>query len=122
MYRSEAGPSSAWVFDTLSTPHGATSLPGEERAEALYVALSRVVASVESGDLDARADALAMSLPTPQPTSARLRTATRALETCWEEAQQGRLDDGWVQRARSAMRGVVRISLEMRLVAWFTPD
>ncbi len=48
--RSEMDHRSAYVFNTLGTPHGACTLPGEEVAERCYCALEDAEAAVAAGD------------------------------------------------------------------------
>ena len=57
-FRSEMDHRSALVFNTLSTPHGAGVLPGEDLAERCYRALEAGEASAERGDAPGLVDAL----------------------------------------------------------------
>lgn len=126
--RSEMDHASAYVFDTLSTPHGAATLPGEDLAEHLYRTLEAAEAAVASGNPDALAQALDTDVPKPPPdVPAALREAIAAMERTLAEARafEGDLaevaaarSDGaeWLQRSRAARRQVVRMSLELRMV------
>lgn len=101
MYSSEA-----YIFNTLSAPHGATTLPGEDRAEQLYKALQ---ALCDDNTPLAVNQALHPECPVP------LRQALSAMEALLSETNY---DSAWKRRARVAMDSVVRKSIEMRMLAW----
>ena len=86
-FRSEMDHRSAWVFNTLSTPHGSGVLPGEFLAAQLVRAVEATESAVDAGDAAAAAAAAVGSGAT-----------------------------AWAERARAARRRVVRMSLELRLV------
>ena len=122
-FRSEMDHRVAYVFNTLSTPHGAGVLPGEDLAERCCAALVLAEAAVERGDaaelVDSLADLDRIEVP---DTTAALRSAIHELlavvergssapgSVCATEAQE------WLARSRAARRRVVRMSLELRLV------
>ncbi len=127
-FRSVMGPHQGYVFDTLGEPHGACILPGEEALEQLYLDLGRACEAVAAADADAlRAVAAAQAPALPEVTTEAIREAwermtgllhdagTRAAEICASGAH-------WSSRARGAMDGVIRKSVEMRLVATLTSD
>lgn len=122
--RSEMGHDRAYVFDTLSTPHGACTLPGEELAERCSLALEDAEAAVAADDA---ASLLAAVAPVRQPevpegAPAALRAAIEAMAAVAGEAHQAPdhvIGDGsgeWLARSRETRRRLVRMSLELRLV------
>lgn len=120
------GPDSAYVFDTLGTPHGAFIAPGEDLAEdrrrRLLAAAQAVV------DSDAARLRLNATFPasTPHPkTTPALRRSLAQMESLLREATenaQAVCASGmeWRNRALAAADSVVRKSLEMRCVAVLT--
>jgi len=129
-FASEMHASSAWVFETLGTPHGSFILPGEERAEARYKQLVAAVGAVGRGDETAAARSLAGAPRSDwrEPATASLARAIAAMETLLAE---GRADvsalcsagerPDWCARATAAAERVVRKSIEMRAVALILP-
>jgi hypothetical protein len=123
-FRSAMDHRSAYLFNTLSTPHGAGVLPGEDLAEWYYLALESAEAAVATGDADALAAALA-SRGRPDPpevTTPALAAAIDELAAVLAEAVAdpvavgaGRAED-WTAHSRAARRAVVRTSIEMRMV------
>jgi hypothetical protein len=123
-FRSEMDHRSAYVFDTLSTPHGSAVLPGETVAERCYLALESAEAAVERGDGAALARAVseAGAVEVPDRVTPALRQAIADMVailgaagadpagTCSEDAE------AWVTASRAARRRVVRMSVELRLV------
>ena len=117
-FRSDATPATAWLFDTLSAPHGAFALPGEPEAERLYRALHTTLNRPDG----------AGARPQPPPeepvTAAEpLRSAIDELQRCLDEAPSAAADretapSPWKQQAQDALDRVVRKSIEMRLVGW----
>jgi hypothetical protein len=114
---------SAYVFNTLSTPHGACALPGEDVAEQCYRALEDAESAVEHGDRAALADALARvprSVPADAPPA--LHDAIAAMIAVADEARSdpatvgGAEAEAWLVAARAARRRVIRMSLELRMV------
>lgn len=122
--RSEMDHRSAYVFNTLSTPHGAGTLPGEDVAERCYLALEEAEAGVAEGDRAALARALSPAADAVAPADAppALREAIERMAAVAEEARQhpddvcGDRAEDWLAASRSARCGVVRMSLEMRMV------
>jgi hypothetical protein len=129
-FASDMDARSAWVFETLGTPHAAIVLPGEDRAEARYRRLGDALAALDAGDAAglARAasgerDAPAADVPAP------LRRAIAEMDAVLDEAA-GRADalgrgEGtadWRARAERARSRVVRKSIELRAVALVTRD
>ena len=130
-FRSDMDHRHAWLFDTLSTPHGAGILPGEDVAEQWFVALEDVEAAVSAGDAGAVAEALA-STPSateayPAGTPPGLCNAISVMEAVADEARRdpaGVCGDGaatWTEAAHAAREGVVRRSIEMRMVVALDP-
>lgn len=122
--RSDMDHRSAYVFDTLSTAHGACTLPGEEVAEQLYRLLEDAEAAVDAGDVAALVEAVSVPRPAPLPDGSPpvLRDATGALSAVVDEARADPVrtcGDGaaaWLTRSRRERQRLVRRSLEMRLV------
>lgn len=125
-FRSEMGPDQAYVFDTLGSPHGATILPGEEILARLYEDLDRACDAIENADVDALREIASEDPPAlPDMTTLPTRDAWERMTTLLAEAKNSAADlcasgDAWMGRARAAMDGVIRKSLEMRLVATLT--
>jgi hypothetical protein len=109
--------SRAYVFETLSTPHGAFVLPGEARAEALYRAVGRALEAVQRGSsVLASIDGWRTTAVAPDTTDL-LRVSLERLEAVLHRIESGEHPDAWVGAAATAMDGVVRKSIEMRVVA-----
>jgi hypothetical protein len=123
-FRSQLDHTSAYVFDTLSTAHGAGTLPGEDVAARAYRALEVAEAVAAGGDADAVRDAVAGAHPLELPADATdaLRDAVAAMASVLDEAERdpagicGAGAARWTAASRAARRGVVRLSLELRLV------
>ena len=115
---------SAYVFNTLSTPHGACTLPGEEVAEQCYRALEDCESALGDGDPDALVAAVAPALRPALPADAphALRDAIAAMVAVAEEAGGdpatvcGERAEAWLAASRASRRRVVRMSLELRMV------
>ena len=123
-FRSEMDHRSGYVFNTLSTPHGAGALPGEDVAEACYRALDAVGAAVARGD-GTEVDRAASSpgrAELPESTTPALRDAVATMSALLDEAATdpvavaGERAEEWTASARAACDRVVRRSLEMRMV------
>jgi len=125
-FTSEMNAGTAYVFETLSTPHGAFILPGEDRAEVRYRALMAAIAAVQRGDEPAASRALAAGPaddPTSEPVTASLRRAIAAMYGSIAEGRENcsalcRGEDAsrWCASATKAADRVVRKSVEMRAV------
>ena len=123
-FRSEMDHRSAWVFNTLSTPHGAGVLPGEALAAACVRALQDAESPAGRSDRASLVDTLTKlaGATIPEGTPAPLRAATeRMLHLCESAADDPSLVVGagsgeWLAVAAAARRAVVRMSLELRLV------
>ncbi len=122
--RSEMDHGSAYVFNTLSTPHGAGTLPGEELAERCYRALEDAESAVVAGDTNALVEAVApaVGLDTRDDVPPALRDAisdmVEVAETAHDEPEAvcGNRAQEWVRASHVARNRVVRMSLELRLV------
>lgn len=123
-FRSDMDHANAYVFNTLSTPHGAGTLPGEDVAQWCYRALESAESAAESGDVSGVVEAAsAPGRPDlPEPVTPALRHAVTAMVSLLNEAgtdpvaAAGGQLSGWLERSRAARRQVVRMSLEMRMV------
>jgi len=128
-FRSEMDSSSAYVFNTLSTPHGAGVLPGEDVAEQYYRALQAAESAVALGEVAelvtvaSQAERLSEDgQPLTQPLhqaivamAALLNEAhSHAEEVCGEYAEQ------WVSRSQAVRGLLVRMSIELRMVVSVT--
>jgi hypothetical protein len=122
--RSEMDHRSAYVFNTLSAPHGACTLPGEDVAERCYRALEDAEAAVARGEA---ADLLKGLSTVRHPditgdVPPALRAAIDAMAAAIDEARDhparvcGEGARAWLTRAGAARNRVVRMSLEMRMV------
>lgn len=129
-FTSAIGPRTAYVFETLATPHGSFILPGEDRAEARHTQLTAAIAAVHRRDPDALARALADHHDPAwrEPATEPLRRAIAAMEAAIATGRahapalaRGEGATGWCARAAAAAERVVRTSLEMRAIALRTP-
>jgi hypothetical protein len=119
----------AYVFNTLSTPHGAFILPGEAAAEQRYIRLQLALDSMRHGDVEALAACTAPLDDTlPPDTTAPLRAAIRNMDAILAEAHASTRDMSkkihadWRTRAAAGMDKLVRKSIELRAVAIMLPD
>lgn len=128
-FRSHMDHTSAYLFNTLSTAHGAGTLPGEDVAETCYRALEDAEAAVATGDVGAVADAAARAsdLDIAEDAPAALRDAVTEMVSVAATAHRdpgavcGEQADTWSAAARAARDRVVRRSLEMRMVVSVEP-
>jgi hypothetical protein len=122
--RSDMDHTSGYLFNTLSTPHGAGTLPGEAVAEQCYRALEQAEAAVAIGDVDALREAVdpVAGLGTPDDAPFALRAAIAEMVAVAEQAQRdpasvcGGQRQAWSTASHAARRQVVRMSVELRLV------
>lgn len=122
--RSEMDHRQAYVFDTLSTPHGSCTLPGEDVAERCYRALEEAEAAAGAEDPTQLAAVVqAMDpLELPDEVTPALGAAVEAMAALLAEAAGdpaatcGEGSAAWLARARAARHRVERMSLELRLV------
>jgi hypothetical protein len=122
--RSDMDHRRAYVFDTLSTPHSACTLPGEDVAERCYRSLEEAEAAVAAGDVAALVEAVSpvRNPEAPIGVPLALRDAIDAMAAVADEAHRdpalvsGHGAEAWLTRSREARRRVVRMSLEMRMV------
>jgi len=122
--RSDMDHRSAYVFNTLSTPHGSGTLPGEDVAEQCYRALEDAETAVTEGRAGALSDAASRvaGLVAPVAAPPALRDAIEAMVDVAGTAagDPGTVcGDGsaeWLAASRAARRRVVRMSLELRIV------
>jgi hypothetical protein len=122
--RSDMDHRRAYVFNTLSTPHSACTLPGEDVAEQCYRSLEDAETAIARGDVAALVEAVSpVRHPgTPIGVPLALRDAIDAMAAVADEAHldPARVSDegaeAWLTRSRDARRRVVRMSLEMRMV------
>ena len=127
-FRSEMDYRSAYVFDTLSTPHGAAVLPGEEIAERCYLALQAAELAASKGQVAELTAALAeaRSIESPELTTPALRKAIAAMLNLLNQARTdpaavcGAGAEQWAASSKAARQSVVRMSLELRLVVSVT--
>jgi hypothetical protein len=117
----------AYVFNTLSTPHGAFILPGEVAAERRYLQLQAARAALRDTDATALLQCTKPLDDTlPPETTAPLRDVIRTMDGLLSEAHAqtpGALNaSDWSARASIAMDGLVRKSIELRAVAIVLPD
>jgi hypothetical protein len=129
-FRAHMDHANAYVFNTLSTAHGAGTLPGEDVAARAYRSLEAAEAAVANGDVDALRDVVASALPVelPAATTPALGSALTAMVAALDEASHdpdgvcGSQAEAWSAASRAARRAVVRMSLELRLVVSLEGD
>jgi hypothetical protein len=121
--RSDLDHRTAYVFNTLSTPHTSCALPGEDVAEQCFRALEAAESAVECGDRVALREALATVPRAPSPAAPpALREAIAAMLAVADDARRdptavcGTEAEAWLAAARAARRAVIRMSLELRMV------
>ena len=121
--RSDMDHRSAYVFNTLSTPHGACVLPGEDVAERCYRSLEDAESAVAGGDVAALRAALAVTPPAlPTGVPPVLWEAIAAMVAVADEARRdsaaicSQRAEPWLAMSRAARRRVIRMSLELRMV------
>lgn len=123
-FRSQMDHRNAYVFNTLSTPHGAGTLPGEDVAEWCYRSLDAAEAAVASGDVDGLVAAVTASgrPEAPVAMTPALRDAIDVMTAVLDDAAAdpagvcGDRSTEWTATSQAARRAVVRMSLEMRMV------
>ncbi len=106
----------AYVFDTLSTPHGSFVVPGEARAALRYRQLRAAIEALDSRDPQALRRAASSGDDEP---AARAPIATAALQravTATETLCQQAAGQGWRVAAEEASQRVIRKSIELRAV------
>lgn len=118
----------AYVFNTLTVPHGSFVLPGEDVAARLYVQLRAAKDAVRRGDREALAEAARDKLgSTDHIATAALRRAIDDMDALLQEVREtaggSALTDRemFCTRAAAAMDRVVRRSIELRMVALISP-
>lgn len=115
----------AYIFNTLSTPHGAFILPGEAAASLRWLRLQAALDALRNGDARALAECTApLDDVLPADTTAPLRAAIEMLDALLAEAHADArsLAGDWSERASAALDRLVRKSIEMRAVAVVVPD
>jgi hypothetical protein len=119
----------AYVFNTLSTPHGAFILPGEAVAEQRYLRLQKALDALRNADADALTyDTAPLDDMPPPGTTLPLRAAIESMDALLAEAHANApalcADSGadWSERVAIAMDRLVRKSIELRAVAIVLPD
>lgn len=118
---------SAWVFNTLSCPHGSFIAPGEDLAEQRYLQLAAARRAIEQGSTSALySHTMIEAVDYPDGTSPALARAIAEMNALLKEAHdnsEALVTQGgkaWSDHAAQAMDRVVRKSIEMRLVAWIS--
>lgn len=123
-FTSELGVGDAYVFDTLSTPHTAFHLPGEDAAADRYRRLLDVERALLTGE-PATVDAATDTLLPVAPTTTPLATAIATMDDLLIEANhrrdvlvaEGDARGRWTARSAVARNAVVRSSIEVRAIA-----
>jgi hypothetical protein len=108
-FTSEMDSRRAYIFNTLSNPHGSCVLPGEVHVEQCYKSLQTVLRAEDFLIPDVSS--------LPADCTAPLRKAIDNMMALLHEAKAQPAAD-WQQRALAAMDRVVRKSIEMRMVCW----
>lgn len=119
----------AYVFNTLSAPHGAFILPGEAVAGRLYNQLRAAKDAVLRGDRAALAEATREQHDsTAHISTAPLRRAIDDMDALLSEVRATQGDaaltarEAFCARAAAAMDRVVRRSIELRIVSVISPS
>ncbi|NLD77058.1 MAG: hypothetical protein GX643_10360 [Acidimicrobiales bacterium] len=121
---SEMDHRSAYVFNTLSTPHASASLPGEDVAERFYLALEAAEGAIVAGDVARLREVLAGAegIDVPGRTTPALGRAIAEMVALVAEANDDpegicrAASAEWSARSKRARGRVVRTSLELRIV------
>jgi hypothetical protein len=127
-FTSEMDARKAYVFNTLSTPHGAFILPGEAAAERRYLALQLTRDAIcnreaQAASVDAAPIGDELPAETPQPLRKAIASMDALLAEARANAERLCIDAGdWIERATIAMDVLVRKSIELRAVAIVLPD
>ena len=121
--RTDMGSGQAYVFDTLGLAHGAAILAGEDALEEAYVAILHTCEAVERGDTEAALKFCGQRLALAPPSDATptIRDAWQQMAALLERGLGAGGADAWCAQARIATDAVIRRSIEMRLVASFSP-
>lgn len=107
----------AYVFDTLGTPHGAATLPGEEVAAAFFEILGRLSTGA-AVDLCQPNALPPLSPATPASLACVLNGAVKLFDDIRANPSATPSQSRhWAQQADTLRQRLVRKSLEMRLVA-----
>lgn len=114
-FRSGTGLGDAWMFDTLSTPHGSFTVPGEEVAATGFQLVDAAIVAVEAGKRVAESPRLASDAAGTNV----LRAAIDEIQAVLDDAPAPGSEEvtAWLHRARGARDAVVRKSIEVRAVA-----
>jgi hypothetical protein len=123
-FRSEMDHRSGYVFNTLSTAHGAGTLPGEDVAEWCYRTLELAESAVARRDVAGLVEVVSTAgrPELPDSVTPALRDAAAEMLDLLDdaladpEAVCGERGDAWSAASAAARRRVVRMSLEMRMV------
>lgn len=119
-FTSELDSRRAYVFNTLSNPHGACILPGEAQLEKAYLALQSACRSLQE---EKATELMTIVVPAldqlPNDCTAPVRDAMENMIALLQEAKNQPAAD-WRQRALIAMDRVIRKSIEMRMVCWIS--
>ena len=118
-FRSRTELGDAWVFDTLSTPHGAFHVPGEDVAAAEFRRVDAAVAALAAGRRPDTVDARS----TDDVATVVLQQGVAGLRAVLDDLPfPGDDPTVWTDRARAAQHAVVRKSIEVRAVALRIPS
>jgi hypothetical protein len=123
-FRSEMDHQSGYVFNTLSTAHGAGTLPGEDVAEWCYRTLELAESAVARRDVAGLVEVVSTAgrPELPDSVTPALRDAAAEMLDLLDDALAdpgavcGERGDAWSAASAAARRRVVRMSLEMRMV------
>jgi hypothetical protein len=120
-FRSGIGLGDAWVFETLSTPHGAFTVPGEEVAAEGFRRVDRAIAAVEAGGPFEESTQLDVEAAGTAPLRAAIRELQAVLDAAPGAVHSDEHAAAWLERARRAQDAVLRKSIEVRAVAIRVP-
>lgn len=120
-FRSGIGLGDAWVFETLSTPHGAFTVPGEDVAAEGFRLVDRAIAAVEAGRPFEDSANLQVEAAGTAPLRAAIRELQAVLDAVPGAVHSDEQATTWLERARRAQDAVLRKSIEVRAVAIRVP-
>lgn len=120
-FHSDMDHRNALVFNTLSTPHGAGVLPGEDVAECCYLALEAAESAAASGDVDGLNGTISIAGDTNLTVPTRTTPALDTIAAMVAVLDQAAADpagvcansaEEWTAASQLAHQHVVRMSLE----------
>lgn len=124
-FHSEMDHRSAYVFNTLGTPHGAVVLPGEDVAAELVGLVGEISKALRAGQTDdvwtlaARSERIGQAEETTPALERAIADLRRLASEAGSDpaALRGDRAESWLDAANRVAARLTRCSLEMRIVA-----